>query len=132
AGAGAELFVELAGDAANGALVVHPKTLVWDQVPDDDPQAEVLREFGEAYTDEYGAMSGFAGYAWDALGLFKAAMEKSGDTTPEAVVSGLESLGEYVGVTGTFEITAQDHQGLAEGDLLMLTVEDGEWRPAQE
>lgn len=129
AGAGAELFIELAGEAANGAFIIHPKTLIWDDVPTDDPQAEVLRAFGEAYTAEYGEMSGFAGYAWDALGLLRAAIEESGDTTPEAIITGLESLGEYVGVTGTFELTEEDHQGLGEGDMVILQVEDGDWIP---
>lgn len=127
AGAGAELFIELAGDSAEGSLVIHPKTLIWDEVDADDPQAEVLASFGEAYTGEFGAMSGFAGYAWDALGLLTAAMEEAGSTEPGALVEALEGLGEYVGVTGTFEITADDHQGLAEGDLEMLTVTDGDW-----
>ncbi len=129
AGAGAELFIELAGEAANDAFIVHPKTLIWDDVATDDPQAEVLQAFGEAYTAEYGEMSGFAGYAWDALGLLRAAIEDSGDTTPEAIVSGLENLGEYVGVTGSFEITAEDHQGLGEGDMVILQVADGDWVP---
>ncbi len=127
AGAGAELFIELAGDSAEGALVIHPKTLIWDEVATDDPQAEALSSFGEAYTSEYGAMSGFAGYAWDALGLLTAAIEESGSTEPDAIVEALEGLDEYVGVTGTFEITAEDHQGLAEGDLEMLTVREGDW-----
>ncbi|MGI8530654.1 MAG: ABC transporter substrate-binding protein [Geodermatophilaceae bacterium] len=129
AGAGAELFIELAGEAANDAFIVHPKTLIWDDVATDDPQTEALQAFGEAYTAEYGQMSGFAGYAWDALGLLRAAIEDSGDTTPEAIISGLEGLGEYVGVTGTFEITAEDHQGLGEGDMVILQVEDGDWIP---
>jgi branched-chain amino acid transport system substrate-binding protein len=129
AGAGAELFIELAGEAANDAFIVHPKTLIWDDVATDDPQTEALQAFGEAYTAEYGQMSGFAGYAWDALGLLRAAIEDSGDTTPEAIISGLEGLGEYVGVTGTFEITAEDHQGLGEGDMVVLQVEDGDWIP---
>lgn len=127
AGAGAELFTELAGESANGAIVVQPKHLIWDEVPDDDPQAEVLQTFGEAYTSEYGQMSGFAGYAWDALNLLVAAIEESGGTSPDQIINGLENLGEYVGVTGTFEITGEDHQGLGEGDLVATRVENGEW-----
>ncbi|MPZ51608.1 MAG: ABC transporter substrate-binding protein [Acidimicrobiia bacterium] len=127
AGAGAELFVELAGEAADGALVIHPKTLAWDQIPEDDPQYEVLQNFGTSYTAEYGAMSGFAGYAWDALGMLVAAIEEAGSTEAEAVIAALEGQDEYVGVTGTFEVSAEDHQGLGEGDLVLLEVVDGEW-----
>ncbi|MGH9138333.1 MAG: ABC transporter substrate-binding protein [Acidimicrobiales bacterium] len=131
AGAGAELFIELAGAAADGARIVHPRTLIWDGVAEDHPQYEVLTEFGAAYTAEHGEMSGFAGYAWDALALFAAAIEAAGSTEPEAIVAALEGLGEYAGVTGVFEITAEDHQGLDADDLVILTVEDGEWRPVE-
>lgn len=130
AGAGAELFIELAGTAADGALIVHPRTLVWDQVPEDHPQYDELQEFGTAYTDSFGEMSGFAGYAWDALGLFVAAIEEAGSTEAGAVVEGLEGLGEHVGVTGVFHISAEDHQGLSAEDLAILVVEDGAWREA--
>lgn len=132
AGAGAELFVELAGDAADGALIIHPKTMVWDEVPEDDPQYEALQTFGDVYTEEFGEMSGFAGYAWDALGLLRAAIEQAGTTQPEAIVSAIENLDTYVGVTGTYEITPENHQGLNEDDLAMLTIENGEWTYATE
>lgn len=127
AGAGAEIYLDLAGEAANGAFVMHPKTLVWDTIADDDPQADALREFGNSYVEAYGAMSGFAGYSWDALGLIVAGIEASGSTEPADIVAGIEGLGVYTGVTGTFEITPENHQGLGEGDLIMLTVEDGTW-----
>lgn len=127
AGAGAELFIELAGSAADGALVTHPPTLVWDEVADDDPQYEALQAFGTAYTERYGAMSGFAGYAWDALGLLRAAIEEAGSTESGAIVEALEGLGEYVGVDGVYELSAEDHQGLDAESLRILTVTDGEW-----
>lgn len=131
AGAGAELFIDLAGDSANGALVTHPPTLIWDQVASDDPQAEALQQFGKSYTDEFGAMSGFAGYAWDALGILQAAMEKAGSDEPDAVNAAIEDLGEYVGVTGVYELSKDDHQGLDAEDLRLLTVKDGKWTLAE-
>lgn len=131
AGAGAELFIELAGDAADGALVTHPPTLIWDEVASDDPQAEALEEFGSAYTEEFGAMSGFAGYAWDALGILQAAMEAAGSDESDAVIEAIEGLGEYVGVTGVYELSADDHEGLDAEDLRLLTVEGGEWTTAE-
>jgi branched-chain amino acid transport system substrate-binding protein len=129
AGAGAELFIGLAGPAADGALIVHPRTLIWDQVAEDDPQHEALTTFGELYTEQFGEVSGFAGYAWDALGLLQAAIEQAGSTEPQAIIDALEST-EYVGVTGLFTITPDDHQGLDEDALDILEIEDGAWRTA--
>lgn len=127
-GAGAELFLELAGESANGALVAQPQSLVWDQVPENAPLKEELTRFGEAYTEEVGEMSGFAGYSWDALGLVKAAMEKAKSTEPEAVNKAIEELGVYNGVSGTLEYSDQKHSGMGADDLVILEVEDGEWK----
>jgi branched-chain amino acid transport system substrate-binding protein len=131
AGAGAELFIELAGSAADGALVTHPPTLIWDEVDQDDPQYEALQAFGTAYTEEYGDMSGFAGYAWDALGLLRAAIEDAGSTEYGAIVEALEGMGEYVGVDGVYRLSEDDHQGLDADALRILTVQDGEWTLAE-
>jgi branched-chain amino acid transport system substrate-binding protein len=131
AGAGAELFIELAGATANGALVTHPPTLVWDQVAQDDPQYDVLQRFGSAYTEQFGSMSGFASYAWDALQILKLAIEDAGTTDREAVVQSIEGLGEYVGATGVYELSPEDHQGLNQDDMQLLTVEEGAWTFAE-
>ena len=127
AGAGAELFLKLAGASANGARVVQPKSLVWDQLSKSDPSAAQLREFGEAYTKKYGEMSGFAGYAWDVLGLLKAAIEKAGSTDPQQVVAALEDQGEYPGVSGTLEYSGDRHSGPSPDDLEIVAVENRAW-----
>jgi branched-chain amino acid transport system substrate-binding protein len=126
-GAGAELFLELAGEAANGALLAQPKSLVWDQVHGDDPSAAQLNEFGSAYTREYGEMSGFAGFSWDALGALKAAMEQAGSTEPQEVIAALEQMGDYRGVSGTLEFSNDDHAGMSPDDLEVVEVKNRTW-----
>jgi branched-chain amino acid transport system substrate-binding protein len=126
-GAGAELFLELAGASANGARIAQPKSLVWEQVAADDPSARQLERFGEAYTKEYGEISGFAGYAWDSLGMLKAAIEKAGSTEADEVISALESLGEYRGVSGTLEFSPERHSALSAEDLEILEVANRDW-----
>ena len=126
-GAGAELFLTLAGASAHGARVVQPRSLVWNQVPDDHPLAEELEEFGNAYTGEYGEMSGFAGYAWDSVGMLKAAIESARSTEPGAMVRALEGLGDYPGVSGTLEFSPQSHSALSADDVVILEVRAGAW-----
>ncbi len=126
-GAGAELFLELAGASANGARLAQPRSLVWEQVPASDPSASQLKAFGEAYTAAHGEVSGFAGYAWDALGLLKAAMEKAGTTDSQPVIDALESLGEYQGVSGTVRFSPDRHAGSSPDDLEILEVSDRDW-----
>src|SRR5690606_23977917 len=54
AGAGAELFLRGAGDAANGVFMVHPTVLAAPQASPDLPHHEVMSDFYTAYTDQYG------------------------------------------------------------------------------
>jgi branched-chain amino acid transport system substrate-binding protein len=125
AGAGVAAFLELAGDAANGARIITPKALVWDQIPQGDPQFEALQTFGAAYTEAHGAASGFAGYTWDGLGLLQAAMERPGSTEPAAVAQALVDLEPYAGAAGVFDFTPEDHLGLQTDSLIIVEVKDG-------
>lgn len=126
AGAGAELFLEGAGDAADGVLMTHPTVLVADEAPEGTPGREQMQEFYDRYTGEYGSYSGFASYAADALGLLVAAIEEAGSSDPAAIRDALEEL-EYTGTGGEYVMTAEDHSGLTDESLSLLTVEDGEW-----
>jgi branched-chain amino acid transport system substrate-binding protein len=126
-GAGAELFLVLAGASAEGARVAQPRSLVWNLVPDDHPLAGELKEFGSAYTGEYGEMSGFAGYAWDSVGMLKAAMESARSTEPRKVVAALEGLRDYPGVSGDLEFSPERHSALSADDLVILEVRAGAW-----
>lgn len=125
AGAGAELFLQGAGAAAEGIYMVHPKVLVADQVPS-APNKQVMDEFYRAYTGRYGTYSGFASYAADALNLLIQAVGKAGSTDGPKVRDALETLA-YSGVTGQFQMAADNHNGLATDSLTVVTVKDGKW-----
>lgn len=126
AGAGAELFLEGAGSAADGVLMVHPTVLVAGEAPESAPNHEQMTGFYDAYTDRYGSYSGFASYAADALRLLVAAIEEAGSTDRAAVRDALEQLA-YDGVTGVYQMSASDHTGLATESLSLLTVRNGRW-----
>lgn len=126
AGAGAELFLEGAGEAAEGALMTHPTVLVADEAPEGVPGRDQMREFYDRYTEKYGAYSGFASYAADSLGLLVTAIEEAGSSDPAAIRDALEQL-EYTGTGGQYVMTPEDHSGLTDDSLSLLTVEGGEW-----
>jgi branched-chain amino acid transport system substrate-binding protein len=125
AGAGAELFLRGAGDAAEGVLMIHPAVLVADEVQD-APNTQEMQDFYDAYTEEYGEFSGFASYAADALGMIAAAVEEAGEADRTAVRDALESL-EYTGITGVYTMSPENHAGLSTDALAVLTVEGGDW-----
>lgn len=129
-GAGAELFIRGAGEAAEGARLVHPAVLVADQVEGAANQAE-MEEFYAAYTQEYDEYSGFASYGADALGMVLQAIEESGSTDRQAIRDALEEM-EYTGVTGVYSMSAEDHSALDPEALVLITVENGEWQLMQD
>jgi branched-chain amino acid transport system substrate-binding protein len=120
-------FLELAGDAANGVLMVAGKLLVPDQVDANDPQAAVIKKFVDSYQKAYStAPDGFAGYGYDGLNLLVEGLKQAGgDASKLGEV--LEKV-NYVGVTGEFTFSAEDHNGLSEDSMIMVEVKDGKFQ----
>lgn len=125
-GIGNPAFLEVAGDAANGVVFPIGKLLVADELPEDDPQYEVITQFAADYEEAYGASpSTFAGHAWDGFTLAVQAIEAVG-TDPEALREYLETA-ELVGISGVFQMTPEDHSGLDADALIFSEIVDGDW-----
>ncbi|HDQ40073.1 MAG TPA: ABC transporter substrate-binding protein [Desulfonatronum sp.] len=125
-------FLELAGDAAEGAYMPSTKLMAADQLPENDPQKEIVQEFIRLYKDVYQVerqypMNTHSGYAWDAIMLIAEALRKAGPENPEALRKAIEQTSGYVGVSGTFTLTPEDHNGLDTDSLVILKVEQGRW-----
>ncbi|WP_100639093.1 ABC transporter substrate-binding protein [Marinobacter salexigens] len=128
-GVASDGFLELAGNSAEGLRLPASPLLVPESLPDTDPQKPVV----EAYKSEYEArwnskVSTFGAYAYDGLMLAVEAIEKAGSTDKAAVRDALESIQGHVGVTGTFNMSADDHNGLQADSFRILEVQDGGWK----
>lgn len=120
-------YLELAGPAANGTVMPSTKAVVADQLPQDDPQREVVQSFVSSYEKEYGPVSTHSGYAWDAFMILAKAIEKAG-TDPEPLRDAIEQIRGYVGVSGIYNLSEEDHCGLGVDSMVMITVENGRWK----
>lgn len=120
-------FLELVGDAGNGVLMVAGKLLVPDQVDANDPQSAIIKKFVDGYQAAYKSEpDGFAGYGYDGLNILVEGLKQAGgDTSKLGEV--LEKV-NYVGVTGEFKFSAEDHNGLAEDSMIMVEVKDGKFQ----
>ncbi len=130
-GVGNPTFIELAGEAANGVILPIGKLTVAGQISDGDPQKEVLDSYISAYKNKYGELpNSFGGYAWDALYLLVDAIEKAG---PEraAIRGQLENTEHFTGVSGVFNLTENDHNGLGEDSMVLVQIENGAWKLLQ-
>jgi len=126
-GVGNQKFLELAGDAANGVRLAVGKLLVADQLPDSDPQKKVLLEYINDYKAKFNENpSTFGGHAWDGFNLVVDALAKAGDD-PAKIRDELEKAKNFTGISGVFNMSAQDHNGLDESCLVMVEVRDGKW-----
>ena len=126
-GIGNQVFLDTAGEAANGLIAPLGRLVVADQLPDEDPQKEVITEFIEDYTEKYDmGPSTFSGHAYDGWMLAIDALREAG-TDKAAVRDHLEQVTDFVGISGIFTMTPEDHSGLSSEALQLVTVEDGSW-----
>ena len=126
------VYVQLAGDASDGNIMPSTKLMVASQLPNSDPQKKVITEFVRLYNDVYHYDRQFpinthSGYAWDAIYMVANAMKKAG-TDNEKLRDAIEQTKGYVGVSGTYTITPEDHNGLGIDSMVMVQVSKGQWK----
>lgn len=128
-GVASDRFLELLGDAGEGLRLPASPLLVPDSLPNSDPQKEVVQSYKKLYEERWNMpVSTFGGYAHDGLMLAVAAIEKAGSTDREAVRKALENIQGHVGVTGVFNMSAKDHNGLRADSFRVLEVVKGKWK----
>jgi branched-chain amino acid transport system substrate-binding protein len=121
-------YIEYAGEAANGNVLPAGKIVVLDQLSPDDPQLPVLKEYKTLYEKTFNApVSGFGGYAWDAMGIIAQALKESGADRSK-LRDGIEKTTNYVGVSGIFNMSPEDHNGLTKDAFVMVIIENGAWK----
>lgn len=138
-GVGNPSFLELAGAAADGVRLPIGPMIVVDELADNNEIKPVAAAYVEQYEALFGAgtASTFGGHAWDAVKAVELALTHAmeqgdidwDDTTAvrEALRSGLENMGPFVGVGGVFDFTGSDHLGLDTRAVVIVEIVDGDW-----
>ncbi|RST72964.1 ABC transporter substrate-binding protein [Siminovitchia acidinfaciens] len=130
-GIGTKEFIELAGDAANGVIFPAGKLLVVDELDDSDQQKEELKKFKTSYENKFDkAASTFGGHAYDGIYILLNALEEAG-ADKDKLREALESTKGFVGISGVFNMEADDHNGLKSDSLTMIEIKDGEWKKGE-
>ena len=122
-------YIELAGSSSEGDRMPATKLMVADELPDNDPQKPVIQEFIHLYRDQYGYDKQFpinthSGYAWDAIMMVANAMKKAG-TDAGTLRKAIEQTKGYVGVSGVYTLTPEDHNGLDVDSMVLVQVKNG-------
>ena len=123
-------YIELAGAASERDRMPATKLMVADELADNDPQKPIIQEFIKLYKekgyDKQFPINTHSGYAWDAIMIVADAIKKVG-TDAEALRAEIEATKNYVGISGTYNITAEDHNGLDVNSMVMVQVKNGKF-----
>ncbi len=127
-GAASKKFIELAGKAGEGIILPAGKLTIYTQLPDNDPAKAVCQGYAESYQNRFRApVSSFGGYAYDAMKMLVMALEKGGKDR-EKIRTALENIKKYVGVSGEFNMSPKDHNGLTPAALVMVKIDQGDFK----
>jgi branched-chain amino acid transport system substrate-binding protein len=126
------IYIKLAGEASEGNIMPATKLMVAAQLPNSDPQKKVILEFIRLYQDVYQYDRQFpinthSGYAWDAIYILANAMKKAG-TNNEKLREAIEKTKGYIGVSGIYNLTPEDHYGLGLDSMVIVQIVKGEWK----
>ena len=120
-------YVKAAGAAAEGVVFPMGRVVVAEALPEKHPQKALLVAYKRAYEARYKEdVSGFGGYAYDALLILSQAVQQAG-ADREKVRAAVEGLKGLTGVSGTFNFSPADHNGLGLDSFELLTVKDGKF-----
>ena len=135
-----QAFIDAAGATANGVIFPAGKLIIVDDIPASDPQKEVLTQYRDDYEVIYGngTINTFGGHAWDALQMVVMALEdldiedpyESADSLADAraeVRDSIEEITNFIGISGIFDMSPDNHLGMRAGSLAMIEIVDGKW-----
>ncbi|MDR9458932.1 MAG: ABC transporter substrate-binding protein [Dehalococcoidia bacterium] len=135
-----QAFIDAAGATANGVIFPAGKLIIVDDIPASDPQKDVLTQYRDDYEVIYGngTINTFGGHAWDALQMVVMALEdldiedpyESADSLADAraaIRDSIEQITGFVGISGIFDMSADNHLGMRAGSLAMIEIVDGKW-----
>lgn len=131
-GVASKKYIELAGaDNAEGVTLPAGKLAIFDKLKPTDPQQKLLKSYDQSYRKAYGVeASTFGGYAYDGFLMISEAMKK-GAATPEQLRDALEGIKKLVSVSGVFNMSPTDHNGLDLSAFEMVKVVKGDWEIAK-
>ncbi|HYZ33403.1 MAG TPA: ABC transporter substrate-binding protein, partial [Crenalkalicoccus sp.] len=121
----AQRYMELAGEAAQGLLLLSVKFPVGDQLAETDP----VRAGIMGLTERFGARhrrppNQYVGQTYDAMMLAAQGLARGGSDRA-AVRDAIEGIHGYRGVSGVFTFSAERHSGLSKDDVVMLDWRNG-------
>ncbi|HLW47890.1 MAG TPA: ABC transporter substrate-binding protein [bacterium] len=120
-------FIQLAGPAAEGVVFPSGRLLVADQLPPGDAQKPLLQTYARDFeaANHYTANT-FGGHAFDGLTMLADAVRHVGPDRAK-IRDYVEHLRGFVGTGGVFNMSPDNHNGLALSDMVLVVIKNGNW-----
>ena len=121
-------FMEMAGDAAEGAVLVSLRFPVGAQLPDSDPAKKVILNYIAEHKAKYGSEPDVYGAeAYDGMLMAIKALEMANSFDKEKIREALEKL-QFIGTNGVYKFSPQKHYGLTKEDAVVMEWRKGGWK----
>ncbi|MGV0986080.1 MAG: ABC transporter substrate-binding protein [Limnohabitans sp.] len=122
-------FIRLAGKASEGIRMPSPALLIAQSLAANDPQRNVSVDYAKGFETQFKMdVSTFGGYAHDALFLLVDSFKRAGGTDKAKVRAAIEQTQGFVGVSGIYKMSANDHMGLDVSAFRMVEVKNGSFK----
>lgn len=130
-GVASKKYIELAGNEnAEGVLLPAGKLAIFDKLKKGDQQLKLLKDYNQAYKKNFNVeASTFGGYAYDSFLMIAEAL-KTGSST-EQIRDGLEGIKKLVSISGIYNMSPTDHNGLDLNAFEMVKIVKGDWEIAK-
>lgn len=130
-GVASKKYIELAGNEnAEGVLLPAGKLAIFDKLKKSDPQLKLLKDYDQAYRKSFNVeASTFGGYAYDSFLMITEAL-KTGFSS-EQIRDGLEGIKKLVSISGIYNMSPTDHNGLDLNAFEMVKIVKGDWEIAK-
>ncbi|MDI7259671.1 MAG: ABC transporter substrate-binding protein [Thermodesulfobacteriota bacterium] len=113
-----------------GVELVSGKVCVWKDLDDKDPQKPVMAAFDAVLKEKYKFQAEqLSGHSYDAIQILAQALKRCGKTvTRDRLREEIEKTKNFIGITGIYNYSPKDHDGLTKKALALIRIQDNQFR----
>jgi branched-chain amino acid transport system substrate-binding protein len=122
-------FLKLVSKTPGNVIVPSGPIMSPESLADSNPIKKVITEFAREYQKKYGEPANyFSGQQADAVALIAEGLRLSKSDDPGKLRDAIESIKNFPGCNGVYNMSAADHHGTTMENMILLTIKDGKWQ----
>jgi branched-chain amino acid transport system substrate-binding protein len=122
-------FLKLVSQTPGNVIVPSGPIMAPESLADTNPIKKVITEFAREYQKKYGEPANyFSGQQADAVALTAEGLRLAKSDDPAKLRDAIESIKNFPGCNGVYNMSAADHHGTTMDNMILLTIKDGKWQ----